>query len=161
MLTLRGWDWSVQRRDGIPAEITPTECNYTTFGRPCSMAVATACDREVTSSFEKILSTWNRIVRSDRPMILAISRSVSSLTQGATACELFGAVRKRARWMWYPKYSTSGTYRFASTRSAEANEQKVAIPHAESADPVVIPSPRPNSFAAAINSLCLSEHAVL
>ena len=140
------------------------------------MAVATACDREVTSSFEKMLSTWNRIVRSDTPMILAISqfvlpfftqlrmvisRSVSSLTQGATACELFGAVRKRARWMWYPKYSTSGTYRFASTRSAEANEQKVAIPHAESADPVVIPSPRPNSFAAAINSLCLSEHAVL
>src|SRR6476660_1274731 len=110
-------------------ELTDADCHYTTLGRPCSMAVATAWDRDVTSSFEKMLSTWNRMVRSVTPMILAISqfvlpfftqfkivisRSVSSLTQGATACELFGAVRKRARWMWYPKYSTSGTYRFAS-----------------------------------------------
>ncbi len=100
------------------------DSDYTTFGRPCWRAVATAWDREVTSSFEKMLSTWNRTVRSVTPMIFAISqfvlpfftqfrivisRSVSSLTQGATACELFGAVRKRARWTWYPKYSTSGT----------------------------------------------------
>src|SRR6185295_232251 len=109
--------------------LTEAECHYTTLGRPCSMAVATAWDREVTSNFAKMLSTWNRMVRSVTLMILAISqfvlpcltqlrivisRNVSSLTQGATACELFGAVRKRARWTWYPKYSTSGMYRFAS-----------------------------------------------
>ena len=81
-------------------KLNETAVDYTTLGRPCAIAVATAWDREVTSSFEKMLSTWNRTVRSVTPMILAISQFVfpfftqfrivisrreSSLTQGATA----------------------------------------------------------------------------
>jgi len=40
------------------------------------MAMATACVREVTSSLIKMLSTWNRTVRSVTPIIREISQFV-------------------------------------------------------------------------------------
>ena len=84
------------------------------LGSPCSKAVATACEREVTSSFEKMLSTWNRTVRSVTPRILAISqfvfpffiqfrivnsRTVSCLTHLSSTELCLGSALISARWI--------------------------------------------------------------
>ena len=82
-------------------------------GSPWSMAVATACEREVTSSLEKILARWNRTVRSVTPRIwptsqfvfpffiqfrMVTSRGESSFTHFSVAGAFFRAVLMRARW---------------------------------------------------------------
>lgn len=106
-------------------------------GRPCSIAAATACEREVTSSLEKMLARWNLTVRSVTPKIwptsqfvlpffiqlrMVTSRGDSSLTQFPVAGAFFRAVLMRARWRWRPRYSTSCAYRSALMPSPPAKE---------------------------------------
>src|SRR5690348_1879216 len=49
---------------------------YSLGNKPCSIANATACVRELTSNFTKMPSTWKRTVRSLTPRMREISQLV-------------------------------------------------------------------------------------
>src|SRR5690242_11031837 len=49
---------------------------YSFGNKPCSIANATACVRELTSNFTKMPSTWKRTVRSLTPRMREISQLV-------------------------------------------------------------------------------------